>query len=202
MEALAPEKMSVLIYCTHTSESYDGKADENGRGQVLSTAHHLADTLTSQYRIGAVVSDTVHDSPDWYQSYTNSKATAAELLSQYPDADLVIDLHRDSGVSKENSTVSVEGKNAATLLFVVGSDVTLQHPNWEQNWETAKALGAAVDGVNSSLLRGIRVQKGRYNQHLSTNCVLLEVGTDLNTAAEAEYSVELVAKAIADYLKK
>ena len=46
------------------------------------------------------------------------------------------------------------------------------------------------------------MQKGRYNQHLSTNCILLEVGTDLNTAAEAEYSVELTAKAIAEYLQK
>ncbi len=202
VEALKPEKMSVLIYCTHTAESYDGKADENGRGQVLSVAHHLADTLTSLYNVGAVVSDTVHDSPDWYKSYTNSKATAAELLSQYPDADLIIDLHRDSGVSKEDCTVSVDGKDAATLLLVVGSDVTLDHPNWEQNWETAKKVGAAIDAVNPSLLRGIRVQKGRYNQHLSTNCILLEVGTDLNTVAEAEYSVELVAKAIADYLQK
>ena len=202
VEALEPEKMSVLIYCTHTSESYDGEADENGRGQVLSAAHHLADTLTSLYGVGAVVSDTVHDSPDWYKSYTNSKATAAELISQYPDADLIIDFHRDSGVSKEDCTVSVDGKNAATLLLVVGSDVTLEHPNWEQNWETAKALGEAIDGVDPSLLRGIRVQKGRYNQHLSTNCVLLEVGTDLNTAAEAEYSTELVAKAIAEYLQK
>lgn len=202
VEALEPEKTSVLIYCTHTSESYDGKADENGRGQVLSTAHHLADTLTSLYGVGAVVSDTVHDSPDWYKSYTNSKATAGELLAQYPDADLIIDLHRDSGVSKENCTVSVEGKNAATLLLVVGSNVKLEHPNWEQNWETAKKVGEAIDQVNPSLLRGIRVQKGRYNQHLSTNCILLEVGTDLNTAAEAEYSVELVAKAIAEYLQK
>ena len=202
VEALEPEKMSVLIYCTHTYESYDGKADENGRGQVLTAAHHLADTLTSVYGVGAVVSDTVHDSPDWYKSYTNSKATAAELISQYPDADLVIDLHRDSGVSKEDCTVSVEGKNAATLLLVVGSDVTLDHPNWEQNWETAKEVGEAIDAVSPSLLRGIRVQKGRYNQHLSTNCILLEVGTDLNTAAEAEYSVELTAKAIAEYLQK
>ena len=96
----------------------------------------------------------------------------------------------------------MEGKNAATLLLVVGSDVTLDHPNWEQNWETAKEVGEAIDAVSPSLLRGIRVQKGRYNQHLSTNCILLEVGTDLNTAAEAEYSVELTAKAIAEYLQK
>ena len=201
LEAVEPEKISVLIYCTHTAESYDGKADEDGRGQVLAAAHHLADTLTSVYHIGAVVSDTVHDSPDWYRSYTNSKATAAEMMSQYPDADLIIDFHRDSGLKKADCTVGVDGRDAASLLLVVGSDQTLAHPNWEKNWETAKAVGACIDEVNPALLRGIRVQKGRYNQHLSEKCILLEVGTELNTLAEAEYSTELVAEAIAKYLQ-
>lgn len=201
LEEVEPEKTSVLIYCTHTAESYDGKADENGRGQVLSAAHHLADTLTSTYHIGAVVSDTVHDSPDWYKSYTNSKATVGEMMSQYPDAELIIDFHRDSGLKKDDCTVSVDGRDGAALLLVVGSDQTLAHPNWEKNWETAKAVGACIDDVNPSLLRGIRIQKGRYNQHLSEKCILLEVGTELNTLEEAEYSTELVAKAIAKYLQ-
>lgn len=202
LTALAPEKTSVLIYCTHTAESYDGKADENGRGEVLAAAHHLGDTLSRRYGIGAVVSDTVHDSPDWHQSYTNSKATAAELLAQYPEGELIIDFHRDAGVSKEACTVEVAGKKAATLLLVVGSNVTLEHPHWEENWATAKALGACIDEVDGGLLRGIRVQKGRYNQHLSLHCILLEVGTDRNTLEEVNYSTELVAEAIAKYLQK
>ncbi|MBQ1252175.1 MAG: stage II sporulation protein P, partial [Firmicutes bacterium] len=85
--------------------------------------------------------------------------------------------------------------------LVVGSDVNLEHPNWEQNWETAKALGAKIDEADPSLLKGIRVQKGRYNQHLSVNCVLLEVGTDLNTLDEAKHSAEWTAKAIYEYLQ-
>lgn len=199
---LVPQKTSVLIYCTHTAESYDGQADENGRGEVLAAAHHLADTLEGEYRVGAVVSDTVHDSPDWHKSYTNSKATAAALLAEYPDAELIIDFHRDAGVSEADCTVAVKGKSAATLLLVVGSNVTLEHPNWEQNWATAKALGACIDEVDGGLLRGIRVQKGRYNQHLSPKCILLEVGTDRNTLEEVTYSTELVAEAIAEYLQK
>lgn len=202
VESIDPEEVQVLIYCTHTAESYSGdEADENGRGDVLKVAHKLADTLQNDYGVGVVVSDTVHDSPDWYQSYTNSKATAAALWEAYPEADLMIDLHRDSSTTKDDCTVSVNGKNAASLLLVVGSNVTLDHPNWEQNWQTAKSVGACIDDVNSSLLRGVRVQKGRYNQHLSTKMILLEVGTDLNTLDEATYSGELVAQAIDAYLE-
>ncbi len=202
MESLKSDEVQVLIYCTHTAESYSGdRADESGKGDVLTVAHHLADTLQNDYGVGVVVSDTVHDSPDWYQSYTNSKATAAALWEAYPDTDLMIDLHRDSSTTKADCTVTVNGKNAASLLLVVGSNVTLNHPNWEENWQTAKSVGACIDRVNGSLLRGVRVQKGRYNQHLSTKMILLEVGTDLNTLDEANYSGELAARAINAYLE-
>lgn len=203
LTALASDDVRVLIYCTHTAESYSGdKVDENGRGDVLKVAHHLADTLQNDYGVGVVVSDNVHDSPDWYQSYSNSKQTAAALWAAYPDADLMIDLHRDSGVNKADCTVNIDGKSAASLLLVVGSNMTLENPNWEQNWATAKSVGGCIDDVNASLLRGVRVQKGRYNQHLSTKMILLEVGTDLNSLDEAEYSVEFVAKALDEYLEK
>ena len=202
LDELTPKETKVLIYCTHTAESFaDGKADSEGRGQILGVAHHLADVLGEEYGIGAVVSDTVHDSPDWYKSYANSKKTCEAMLAQYPEASLIIDLHRDSGLKKADTTITAEGKNAATLLLIVGSNARLDHPNWEKNWQTARALGAVMDEVESRLLRGIRVQKGRYNQHLSEKCVLLEVGTELNTLAEAEYGVELGAKAIAAYLR-
>lgn len=199
LEEIKPQTTEVLIYCTHTSESFDGKKDANGRGEVLTVAHHLADELENR-GIGAVVSDTVHDSPDWFQSYANSKITAASLLESYPEAKLLIDLHRDSGLTRADSVVDINGKAAASLLLVVGSNAKLEHPRWEENYATAKAVGTSVDKVNPGLLRGVRVQKGRYNQHLTTNAILLEVGTDLNTLAEAEYSVEMVAEALQDYL--
>ena len=202
MDSLKSDGVQVLIYCTHTAESYSGRrAGKDGKGDVLAVAHHLGETLENDYGIAVAVSDTVHDSPDWYQSYTNSKATAAALWEAYPDADLMIDLHRDSSTTKADCTVTVKGKNAASLLLVVGSNVTLNHPNWEENWQTAKSVGACIDQVDAGLLRGVRVQKGRYNQHLSTKMILLEVGTDLNTLDEAAYSGELVAQAINAYLE-
>ena len=122
------------------------------------------------------------------------------MMAAYPEAELVIDLHRDSGLKKEATTVEIDGRNAASLLLVVGSDVKLEHPNWKENWANAKALGACLDQVSPKLLRGVRVQKSRYNQHLSPKCLLLEVGTELNTEEEALYGAELAAKGIAAYL--
>lgn len=190
----------VLIYCTHTAESYaDDPKGADGRGSVLKVAHRLQETLKNSYGIEAVVSDNVNDSPDWSRSYMTSKLTAQELLGQYPDASLIIDLHRDSGPAKAESTVKVDGKSAATLLLVVGSDATMNHPNWRQNWDTAKSVAASVEAVNKNILAGVRVQKGRYNQHLTPKSVLLEVGTDKNTLEEALNSADVFAAAVNKY---
>ena len=189
------ETVRVLIYCTHTSESYADGAT------VLDGAAYLRDVLREQYGITAVVSETVHDSPEWYKSYANSRKTAAAMMEEYPDAQLLIDFHRDSGVSKEDCTVSLPQGDTATLLLVVGSNMTMEHPNWEENQKTAEALGTEISSVNSDILRGVRVQKGRYNQHLTKNAVLLEVGTDLNSYEEVQRGVEIAAQGIASYLQ-
>ena len=195
LTALMGDSPKVLIYCTHTSESYDGG------GTVLDVAHALKNDLETDYGIGTVVSDTVHDSPEWYKSYANSRQTAAQLLADYGDAALLIDLHRDSGKKKSATTLTINGKNAAKILLVVGSNMTMKHPNWEENLKTAKALGDCIKAENSDLLSDVRVQKGRYNQHLTPKAVLLEFGTDLNTLEEATVSADLVAAAIARYLQ-
>ncbi len=157
--------------------------------------------LDRDYGIAAAVSDNVHDSPDWYRSYANSRNTASDLLTRYPKARLLIDLHRDSGPAKTATTLSIDGEATAKLLLVVGSDATMNHPNWRRNWETAKAVGAAIDSVDDGILRAVRVQKGRYNQHLTKNAILLEVGTELNTLDEAYRGVEVFAEAVFAYLK-
>ncbi len=199
--ALESDEPRVLIYCTHTAESYAGnEKDADGRGDVLKVAKHLEEVLEETYGIEVLVSENVHDSPDWSRSYACSRETAEELLAQYPNAELMIDLHRDSGPEKADTTMEVNGESAAKLLLVVGSDATMNHPNWRQNWETAKAVGAAIDGVNGDILRAIRVQKGRYNQHLTPNAILLEVGTDQNTLDEAYNGIEVFAEALAKYL--
>ncbi|MEG2406482.1 MAG: stage II sporulation protein P [Clostridiales bacterium] len=194
LTSLITDTPQVLIYCTHTSEDYAGG------GTVLDVAHGLKDDLESIYGIGTVVSDTVHDSPEWYKSYANSRQTAEQMLSQYPDAKLIIDLHRDSGVKKNVSTMEINGKPVAKTLLVVGSNLTMKHPNWEENFATATAVGNCLSAVNGEILRGVRVQKGRYNQHLTKNAILFEVGTNLNTLDEVRGTATVLAEGINNYL--
>ena len=47
-------------------------------------------------------------------------------------------------------------------------------------------------------MRDIRVKTGRYNQHISNQCLLIEVGHNSNTLDEALAAVEYFAAAVAE----
>ena len=50
------------------------------------------------------------------------------------------------------------------------------------------------------ICRPVLVKNGRYNQHLSTPSILVEVGHNKNTLTEALNAMPLLAQAIADTL--
>ena len=46
-------------------------------------------------------------------------------------------------------------------------------------------------------MRNIRVKTGRYNQHISSQCLLVEVGDNKNTLEEAKNAIPYLARPIA-----
>lgn len=199
------ENPLVAIYSTHSAESYtpySGQPSVSGsRGGVYVASSVVAETLAKE-NIGTVVDDTIHDSPNWNKSYSNSLATAQKLLNTYPSIKILIDMHRDAGVSKENTTVEINGKKAARIMFVVGSNQRYEHPYWEQNLSFAEQIGEKMEELYPGLLRTVKVQNGRYNQHVSTHSVLVEMGATENTIEEVEYSASMLAEVLAEVLRK
>lgn len=190
----------VALYCTHNAESYipaQGKEKLEGKnGGVFMVAQHLEETLEKEYGISVVLSDTIHDYPDWSKSYTNSLVTVETLKKAHPSVKMFIDVHRDAQTSHESTTAEFNGKNAARVMFIVGSDARLSHPNWRKNWEFANRVSKQAEKLYPGFVKGVRVQDGRYNQHVSTCCLLLEVGGTENTLEEAKLAVEMLADAI------
>jgi stage II sporulation protein P len=46
------------------------------------------------------------------------------------------------------------------------------------------------------------VKNGRYNQHVSSNCLLVEVGDHTTTLEEAKYGAKLLAGVLYEYMKE
>ncbi|HOV79689.1 MAG TPA: stage II sporulation protein P [Bacillota bacterium] len=193
----------VCIYNTHTGETYsltDGVDRVDGRaGGVVAAAAALQEALEVKHKIKTARSDRINDSI-YARSYIVSGETAKELLSANPGARVVLDIHRDSGKTREQSVVSVNGRAAAPILFVVGSGARRTFPGWRQNYEFAVLISGRMNEMYPGLSLGVRVEDGIYNQNLHPHAVLVEIGTSKNSTGEAVYSARLLADVLAWYI--
>lgn len=201
----------ILIYHTHTTESYlrdISKLNKEGvqtrtndnRYNVVRVGEELAQILRKEYGVEVIHNAAVHDNPGTSGAYGRSLNTATNILKTYPSIKLVIDLHRDA-LDKEQLRVvtDVNGKKAAKIMFVVGTDATgLSHPNWRENLKLAITLQEKLNKKYPGLARPILISENRYNQHLSKGSLIIEVGGDGNLMSECLESVKYLAEVIGE----
>ena len=117
----------------------------------------------------------------------------------------MIDLHRDAADTPTGQMVtrcSVGGETSAQLMFVMGTDTRLDHPDWEQNLSLALKLQVLLERENPGICRDINLSRNRYNQHLGKRALLIEVGAAGNTQAQAELAARELGEAIVALLGK
>lgn len=200
------ESPRVLIYHTHTSESYVPVSGQthlhNGQGDIVRAGEKLTALLNQQYGIKTLHSDTIHDQYPFREAYQRSEVTVKELLEKHPKLDVVLDLHRDATPGLDHK-VPIKGKTAAKIILVVGSDrLGLAHPNWDKNSRFANALLAIMDQLYPNLAHGVILAEARYNQHLHPQSIIVEFGDDKSTWEEVNYSLELFAEVLAFYFSQ
>ena len=199
----------ILIIHTHGTEAYT----PDGADQYEATAdYRTIDTGHSVIRVGqalaqalegyglrVVVDTELYDWPSYNGSYGRSEQAIRRYLEQDPDIAMIIDLHRDALGTDEvmYKTVSDElDESAAQVMFVVGTDENLEHPNWRQNLTFALSLQELVESKYPHLTRPTLVCPYRYNQQFTPCSILLEIGTAGNTLQEAITAAELFADAV------
>ena len=92
--------------------------------------------------------------------------------------------------------MTIGGEKAAQLMFVLGTDKRLKHPDWEQNLSLALKLQILLEQENPGISRGLSLSKNRYNQHLGPYALLVEIGAAGNTLEEAKIAARELGKAI------
>src|SRR5690606_30941702 len=101
------EGCRVLIYHTHTSETYRtgsfAPADEDAyhlwntpETGIVAVGRAIKARLETVYGIPTCHSTAIHDWPSHPRAYIQSRATVQELLAQNPQVELVLDVHRDA----------------------------------------------------------------------------------------------------------
>lgn len=197
---ISSEKPLIALYNTHTSETFeltDGVAHKKAgeAGGVATVAKEIQKTIQDKYNIAVTYSPKIHDA-SFNKSYAESEKTVKEFLKEYPGLQLLFDIHRDGALSREQSLVSINGKKVAKILIVVGTNARAYHPKWRENLELARKLSNKINELYPGLCRGITVKQGRYNQHLSTHALLVEIGSAKNSTDEAVATGRMFADAV------
>ena len=117
-------------------------------------------------------------------SYNASRIFLEEAKDTYPTLKYFIDVHRDS-LPKERTTVTIDNKNFASILFLIG----LENPNYSENLAFTEKINEKINEKYPTLSKGIYKKEGEgvngvYNQDFSPFTILVEMGGPENTIDE------------------
>jgi len=197
----------ILIYHTHTFEAYrkagnsyseiaDARTRDN-RYNVVAIGTALAAEFLNHYGVQAMHDTANHEEPELATAYARSLDTLNEY--KLKENQILIDIHRDafSQSSWDPEYVVINGQKVARIMFVVGKGANYdEQPAWRRNLAFAQAITDELNRICPGLAREVKIKDGRYNQHLSPNAVLIEVGHHENTLQEALNAVPYLAEAI------
>ena len=206
----------ILIYHTHTTESYlrslkdlnnnsAANRTRDSRYNVVRVGEELAQILRKKYGIDVIHNGTIHDYPDYNSSYRNSLNTITKILKSYPSIKITLDIHRDAlgnGEGKLRTVTSINGKDSARIMFVVGTDQNgLKNPNWRENLKLALKLQEILNEKYPELAKPIDLSKNRYNEHVTNGSLIIEIGGDGNLLGESLESTKYIAEALNEIIR-
>ena len=195
----------IYIYNSHQLENYNNANLEiYGITPNVLMASYLLKEKLNDLGLPSIVEDTniteflSLNNWNYASSYKASRIFMLDKQNTYPSIKYFIDIHRDS-VERNLTTVKINNKSYARILFVVG----LEHKNYEKNLDLANKLNNLFLKNYPGLSRGVYKKEGPnvngiYNQDISPNVMLIEVGGVDNNIEEVMNTVN----AISDVLKK
>ena len=202
----------IYIYHSHSRESFlpylkntDNPEDAfHSKANITYVGEMLGKALERR-GVGTIVDSTDivqvlgSRNLDYNSSYNISGELVSSARNDNSKLEIFLDIHRDS-LRKNSTTMEINEEDYARLLFVVGTG----HEEFERNLTFAEDLHKIFVAQYPGLSKGI-LQKdsstgnGIYNQDLSPNSVIVEIGGVDNTVEELHRTTEVLADVISDY---
>ena len=203
----------VLIYHTHTSEAYTAS---EGYEYKASEPYRTLEPEHSVIRVGEEIAsvlrecgiEVIHDTefndyPDYEASYDTALPRVKKILQENPSIRLVIDVHRDACLYNGEQLAyrkTVNGEQTAQVLLVCGDGGRQGYSGWKDNLSWALKMCAQLNRDAPELVRSIRLDFARYNQHVLPGAMLVEVGAAGNTLPEAVTAGRLFGQSLASMI--
>ena len=210
------EKPQILIYHTHSQEAfYDSRKGEVS-DTIVGVGDTLAQILQDEYGYEVIHDRTTYDlidgKLDRNLAYNVALPSIQKTLEYNPSIQVVIDLHRDGvpeglGRKKGKRVVTINKQECAQIMLFNGVSRNkngpiewLKNPNLEGNLAFSLQVFKEGRSLYGNLLRPIYLKSYRFNLHLKERSLLVELGTQYNTVAEAKNSMKYLAQSVANVL--
>ena len=201
-------KPIIYLYNTHQTEEYETTTvlDYSIKPTVM-ISNYILEEIFNENNLGVYVEETsikeILNNNNWNYSYSYlaSRKLLEQRKNEIPSLKYFIDLHRDS-LTKDKTTVIINNKQYAKLLFVIGQD----HNNYLENLKFTEKINNKLNEKYPTLSKGI-YQKGGvgvngiYNQDFSNYTILLEVGGYQNTPVEVLNSLIAFSECFMEVIK-
>ena len=203
----------VLLAFTHSHEAYrpiveakSGKkqVDSHNKINIFSLRKMLEEYFSFQgIEAESIDVDLAAENQAQGRSHSQAYKTARTFIADkiaMDQYDLVIDFHRDSA-RKKTTTLTEGGVSYAKVAFVVG----LEHPMHTWNLSYAEQLSQLMNELVPGISRGVIKKEGErvdgiYNQDLSKEMLLIELGGIDNTEEEITRTSAVLTEAISKLL--
>jgi len=203
------DPFKVLLVFTHSQESYQPMVQAvSGKAAVYdekTNIFNLKDTISKHFSMNGIQTDVLdvdvmkelkRQKKTFPAAYNVVRPYLAKRL-QEQSYDLVIDLHRDSA-KKNATTITHNNESYARIAIVIGAE----HKNYRWNTAYAESLSATMNEIVPKISRGVISKSGdnvdgRYNQDLTKEMILIEIGGIDNTEEELNRTIAVIGKAIA-----
>lgn len=213
--SLKKKDTEVIIYHTHTTETYSKSKDLN---YEASGEFRTLDKNANVVRVGKYLKELLekkdvkvyhdteyYDYPSYNLSYSKAGKAILALTKKYTGANVVLDIHRDALGSQTEiyrPIVNINGKDVAQILLVVGTNQGgLKHPNWRENLKFALKLQEVANEKYPGLCRYVSLRKERFNQQVTNGALIVEMGATGNTMEEVLRSTELFSEILLEVIE-
>lgn len=199
----------ILIYHTHSQETYGGAPEGDDENSVVAVGEYLTRLLTEQYGFAVLHHTGEYDVNDRDHAYSNAAPALKEILEENPTIEVVIDLHRDSVPEKNHLVTQINGKDCAKIMFFNGlcrttarGDLTkMPNPYLQDNLAFSLQMQLAAADQYPDFTRRIYLKGYRYNMHFCPKTLLVEVGAQNNSLEEAMNAMEPLASLLSKVLQ-
>ena len=183
----------ILIYHTHSQEGFADSVPGDDSTNIQAVGEHLAQVLRDTYGYEVLHYTGEYDVESRNNAYANALPDISRVLAENPSIQVVIDLHRDEVPESTRLVMDLDGRPTARFMFFNGLSRTkktgniayLYNANLDDNLAFSFQMQLKAAEYYPGLTRKIYLKGYRYNMHLASKYLLIELGAQNNTLEEA-----------------